>query len=110
MAFPTLATVNATDDISNLFIYVNELTLGRAVPAVLFAFFVVIALSSVFMQIRFKGESNFKFSFASASFATFGLAVLFSLKSGLLNPIYLITTIGLVIVSAIWLFMSSSTD
>lgn len=106
MTYPTLETVNATTDLSNIFIYVNEITNGYAMPSVLGAFFLIIMLGSIFAQLRFKGTVRPDFAFAVAGFASFGLAVLMSLKNGLLNPAYLMISLALAILGALWVYLS----
>lgn len=105
MTYKTLADVNATQDLTELVIYVNDITGGYAMPLVLFGFFVVALLGSVFAQMRFKGTIRPDFSFASAAFVTFGLAVIMSLKNGLLNPVWLFLSIGLAVLGAVWLYL-----
>lgn len=106
MPYPTLADVNATTDLSNLLIYVNDITSGWAAPTILFSFFVIVLLGGAFAQIRFKGGLRIDYAFAVAAFTTFGLAVLMSIKTGLLNPLYLLFTLALSIAGAVWLYFS----
>lgn len=104
--YKTLADINATTDVSNLLLYVNDITNGWAMPSVLFGFFWITFLAGIFMQMRFKGSTRMDFSFAAAGFATFGLAVLMSLKNGLLNPVYLFISLGVAILGAVILYLS----
>lgn len=106
MTYAGLDTVNATTDLSNLLLYVNDLTNGYAMPSVLFAFFFIVFLGGAFYQIRFRGSARFDFAFAVAGFGTFGLAMIMSSKNGLLNPLYLLITIAVAILGAIWLYFS----
>lgn len=107
MTYPGLDTVNATDDVSALFVYVNEVTGGIAIPTVLFAFFIVLFLGGGFAQMRFRGSARWDFAFTVAGFATFGLAVLMSTRTGLLNPTYLIISLGIAILGVIWIYNTS---
>lgn len=107
MTYPGLGTVNATTDVTNLLVYVNDITYGRAMPMVLLSFFLVAFLAGAFAQMRFKGQMRMDFSFAAAGFATFGLAVIMSLKNGLLNPIYLLVSLGVAILGVIFLWLRS---
>ena len=105
--FKTLSDVNATNDLTALLVYVNEITNDKAMPTVLGAFWVVCFLGSIFAQMRITGYSRKDFSFAAASFATFGLAVLMSMRNGLLSPQYLLISLGAAILGAVWMYMSS---
>lgn len=105
-AYPDLSTVNATTDVSNLLLYVNDLTNGLAMPVTLVAFFFLVLLGGAFAQMRFRGSIRIDFAFAAAGFSTFGLAVILSLKTGLLNPLYLFVSLGIAILGAVWLYFS----
>lgn len=107
MTYPTLDSVNATTDVSNLLVYVNTLTNGYAMPTVLFGFFIVTFLGGAFAQMRFRGSARFDAAFAVAGFVTFGFAVLMSLKNGLLNPVYLFISLAVAILGAVWMFFGS---
>ena len=107
MTYQTLADVNATTDVSNLLVYANDLTGGILMPLILLSFFIIICIGSFFMQMRFSGRGRFEMSFAVAGFATFGLGVLMSSKNGLLNPTYLIISLGAAILGVAWLYFSS---
>lgn len=104
--FAGLDSVNATSDLSNLLIYTNEITGNAAMPGVLFAFYIVVMLAGYIMGIK-QGRERFPANFTVAGFATFGLAVIMSLKTGLLNPIYLVISLGLAILGVVWLYLSS---
>lgn len=107
MTYQDISTVNATEDISELLVYVNSITNGLAMPSVLVAFFLITFIGGAFAQLRFRGSVRIDFSFAAASFSTFGFAVLMSLKNGLLNPLYLFVSLFMVILAVIWLYLSS---
>lgn len=107
MTYPTLSTVNATTDVSNLLVYVNTITNGVAMPLVLLSFFIVVFLAGLFAQMRFKGVVRLDFSFAAAGFSTFGIALIMSLKNGLLDPIYMFISLGIAVLGAALLFLPS---
>ena len=107
MTYKTLADVNATTDVTNLFVYANEITNNLFMPLFLVGFFLVALLSSWFAQARFRGYARIDLSFAAASFSTFGLAVLMSTKTGLLSPIYLMISLVIAIISVIIIFNSN---
>lgn len=106
MTFQDLSTVNATSDLSNILIYVNNITGNAAMPALLFAFFLVVLLAGYTAELRY-GRGRFSSSFTVAGFTTFGLAVIMSMKTGLLNPIYLVISLGLAILGVVWVYLSS---
>jgi len=111
MTFLTYADLssatNATTDATELLVYVNNITDGMAMPMVLFAFFIVAFISSGTFSLKTKGFWQWHFSFAAAGFATFGLAVLMSLKNGLLEPTYLLISLGVAILGVVILYMAS---
>lgn len=104
MTYSTLADVNATGDLSEVFLYVNDVTNGAAMPMMLFGFFMIVLLGGAFAQLRFRGTMRLDYSFATAGFTTFGLAVLMSVGNGLLAPTYLVISLGIAILGAIWLY------
>ncbi len=106
MTFPDLSTVNATEDLSELLIYVNLLTGGWAMPLVLLSFFMIILLGGLFTQIG-KGTMRPEVLLAVSGFLTFGLAIIMSIKEGLLNPIYVFMSLGLALLGVAWMFLSS---
>lgn len=75
-------------------------------PLMLFAFYIIALLGGFFAELRF-GRGRFAVSFTVAGFVTFGLAVIMSLKNGLLNPIYLVITLGLSLLGVAWLALTS---
>lgn len=104
MTYSTLASLNGTQDLTDILLYVNDLTYGVAMPGVLFGFMFILFVGGMLLRYRVTGIMSPHTSFAAASFVTFGLAVLMSLRSGLLNPIYLIISLVLAIVGAIWIY------
>lgn len=106
--YPDISTINATDDLSNIIIYANDLTGGVLSPLILLSFFIIIFLGSFFAQFRFSGRGRPEISFAVAGFATFGMAVLMSMKNGLLDWIYLLITLAVAVLGAAWLYFSSN--
>lgn len=105
--YPDLSTVNATTDVSNILVYVNDITYGYAMPMVLLGFFIITMLGGFFAQLRFRGTGRIDFAFTVAGFTTFGLAVIMSSKNGLLNPVYLFISLGVSILGVIWLYLAS---
>lgn len=108
--YPTLATINASNDISELFIYANELTGGLFMPLFLLTFFIVLFLGGCFAQQFFRGSIRLDFAYAAASFSTFGMAVIMSTRNGLLNITWLILSLVAFILGLVWLYMSNSSN
>lgn len=105
--FPDISTVeNATNDPAELFIYANTITNNSFMPLVLFSFFIIVLLGSSFANKRFMGRVRFELSFAVAGFSTVGLAVLMSMKNGLLSPIYVWISIAVAIIGVAWLALT----
>jgi hypothetical protein len=103
--FKTLADVNATTDLSELLVYTNDVTGGWAMPLVLLAFFMIIFLGGLFIQSR-RGIMRPEVLLATAGFLTFGMAMIMSIKEGLLNPIYVFISLGLAILGVLWMYLS----
>ena len=104
--YRTMADVNATTDVSEILVYVNEITNGWAMPSVLFALFMIVFIGGLFTQIRFKGAVRPEVAFVTAGFITVGLAVLMSLKDGLLLPRYLFTSFAIALLGIAWVYLS----
>ena len=107
MRYPTLDTINATTDPTNLLVYANTLTNGKFVPFVLGAFWFIALVGSYLAQMRFTNRPKISTSWTVASFVTFGLTVLFSLKSGLISNIYIVAFIALTVVGFAWASFSN---
>jgi len=105
--YPYINGTEAGNNVMYIFIYANSVTSGFAVPLFVVSFFLTILISSVLMQIRFTSRMRFEVSLLAASFATFGLAVILEQQTGLLNPVYFFITIGLTILSLLWVSLSS---
>lgn len=105
--YADLSTINASNDATQILVYANTLTGGILGPMILTAFFLIIMIGSYFAQIKFQGRARMEFSFTVAGFATFGFALLMSLENGLLNPMYIMISLGISIIGIIWLFFSS---
>lgn len=83
MTFPTLDTVNATNDLTQLFIYGNIITNNHFVSYILIAFFVVGWLGSFYGQVRLTGRGRLDTSFTASAFLTTSLSVLMGTTPGL---------------------------
>ena len=106
--FPDIGTMNASNDVTQILVYVNTVTDGLFAPLVLGAFFLIIMFSSYFAQIRFYGKEIIESSFAVAGFATFGLSLLMNMENGLLNSTYVFISLAIAIVGFLWVVLSTS--
>jgi hypothetical protein len=106
MTYPDISSINMTDDLGNLLVYVNnDLTNGYFSPLVLGAFFLIVFIGGFIMQMRLSGRGRPDYSFATAGFLTTGLAVLMSMKTGLLSSNYLLICIAISILGVVWLIL-----
>lgn len=107
MPYPTLDSVNVTSDITQLLIYVNDITGGLFMNLFLFSFFLISALGSFFIQDRTVGKADISVSFAVASYLTTGLAFILMLRDGLIAVPVVGICIAISALSTLWLFFSS---
>lgn len=97
----------AGNNVMYFFVYANDITNGFAVPLITTSFFLLVFISSIMMQLRFSTRIRPDTSMLAASFATFGWCVILEQQTGLLNPIYFFVSIGLTILSLVWVAMGS---
>lgn len=97
----------AGQDLTYLFIYANSVTNGFFVLFMVLAFFIVVSVGSMVAQQRFSGRIRPEVGILVGSFATLGFEVILAQKNGLLSPFYIIITIIIFILSAIWVYMSN---
>lgn len=107
MSYPDISSVNATNDLTQLFVYANTITNGLFMPVTLLAFFIIVMIGTYFGQIRVSGRARLEVSFAAAAFVTFGMVVIASGVDGLVNMFYIIISLAVAILGALWLMFSS---
>jgi len=105
--YPILNGTAMGSDLSYILVYTNTITGGWAILLMTIAFFMVVLLGSMFMQLRFQGRIKFEVHFAASSFATLGWCAILSTVNGLISPTYFLIFIGLSIMSVLWLLLSS---
>ena len=108
MVWADISTVNATNDLSQFFIYANNVSEGVFMPMLLFAFFVVTMLSSYFFQMKWKATARFDTCFGVAGILTLGMAAILSTINGLISPGYLLITALVAVVGVLWMWFSGS--
>lgn len=108
--FPEMNGTLIGDDLAQIFVYTNSITDGLASPLILLSFFLIVTIGSMLFQWRFSARIKPEASFAAGSFATLGMAVIMSSVNGLLDPIYLIMSAFIMILSIIWLIFSPTDE
>ena len=107
MTYPEINGTLAGSNLGYLLVYANQVTLGFFGLFITFGFFLVVLLGSLFAQFRYSGRIRFETSLLASSFATFGWAVILEQYSGILSPIYFFIIVGILILSIIWVALSS---
>jgi hypothetical protein len=107
MTYQEINSTKMGNDLTYLFVYVNEVTHNLFTPMFVFAFFLVVLISSFVFQLKFNARIRPEVSFVASSFATFGLVLLLSQVNGLISPLIFIITLVVLIASFIWLILSS---
>lgn len=108
MTYPLINGTLAGDDISYFFVYANTVTNGKFGFFMVFGFFLVVLLGSLFAQFRFTARIRPDTSLLASSFATLGWATVLEMKTGILNPVYFFAIIGITILSIIWVALSDN--
>jgi len=106
--YPLINGTEIGTNVMGIWSYANTVTNGFAIPLIVFSFFLIVLISSALAQIRFTSRMRFETSLLAASFATFGLSVILEQTTGLLSPVYFFITIGITILSLLWVAMSSN--
>jgi preprotein translocase subunit SecG len=104
--------INGTQAGSNVlyfFGYANTVTGGLFVLFFLIAFWLIILIGSLLMQMRFSGAEGMRFdkSFLAASFSSLGLALILEQVTGLLSATYFIVLVVLTVLSLLWVAMGT---
>jgi len=101
-----LSMYNASSGLQTIFLYTNYLTGGALSILILFMIFSIVMFGSYFSKERLSGHGDFPASFAVASYATTGIAFLFSLIPGMINITVLVICIALSIIGTMFLLLS----
>lgn len=102
MTYPVINGTLAKQDLTYFFIYADIVTNGLFSLFLVVGFFLVVFLGSLFMQFRYTTKVRPEISLLASSFATLGWVTILEMKTGLLNPIYFISVIGITILAFIW--------
>jgi hypothetical protein len=106
----TLDTVNSSQGISSIFLYVNNVTSGLFFNLFLFAFFLIACFGGYYSKKRSDGYANFAASFAVAGFLTAGITIFLSLIPNLIPTYTLIITIVISGLGVLWMFFGREQD
>ena len=106
--YPDLSSLNntANTDATLLLVYCNTVTGGFFGWGVLFGFWMIIFLGSLFAQQRYSGRTKADISFAIASFLSFGLSVIMTSETGLLNGLAVVIMIALSLIGVAWIYFA----
>jgi hypothetical protein len=107
MTYQTLSSVNATTDVSELLVYVNNLTDGWAMTMMLFFFFLICLIGGHYLQLRIGRDAKISSSFAVAAFLSFGMSVLLSTREGLINWYIVLLMLVISIIGIFWAVSAS---
>ena len=110
MPIRELSDINASQGFAQLFVYVNDITLGLFSKLLLFALFIIITMGSYFVSSRTRGRGDFLSSAAVGGFVTATTGILMLSVDGLVS----LTTVGITVFAEIvlvaWLLISGSSN
>ena len=110
MAYKEYSTVNASEGIQVLFVYVNDVTSGLFSKMFLFALFIVTLLGSYFSSKRLSGQGDIWVSFAVAGYFVVGATLLMSLIPNLIDTFTVVITIVIAIAGTLALYLNKSAE
>lgn len=105
--YPALNSTLVGTNLAELFVYANSVTHDMFALFMVAGFFIVVAIGSMLLQLRFTAQVKPEQSILASSFATLGWATILEQYSGILNPTYFIVLFVIFILSLIWNFMSA---
>lgn len=105
--YPYMNGTAITSDLSQLLIYMNLVTDGYFIPAMVIFFFLVTLITSLIMQQRFTGYMRFETSLLAASFVSTGLCLLLLMK-GLIVWQWTLISVAIFLLSLYWVAESSN--
>lgn len=108
--YPSINGSLMGNDLGYFFVYIDSITGGAASFFMVLSFFCITLIGSMLYSFRFSGRIKPELNFAAASFSTFGFTVILSGIANFLNPIYVLASVGLCILSAIWIFLSNPNE
>ena len=110
MAYQTLDSVNTTQGIHMIFVYVNDITAGLFTRLFLLSFFIILGIGSYLSQRRLSGRGDLPASLAVAGFITSGAAIIMSFVDGLINTFDIVVCFSATFLFVLWLFLSKARE
>ncbi len=104
MVYPAPSTINNSQGLDAMFIYVNEVTNGLFSSMLLFTLFMIIALGTYFSAKRTGGDGDFVASFAVAGYVTTGASFIMLLVPGLMTVPVALLALTVSIIGTVWLW------
>lgn len=104
--YPELNGTKVGADLTETLCYADAVTNGWFSFTIIWAFFAVVLIASLFAQFRYTGRIRFETSLLASSFASIGWAVIITQKDCLSSPVSFYFLIGIFILSVIWSAMS----
>jgi hypothetical protein len=109
-AYNTLESVNTSQGIHMVFVYVNDITGGMFTRLLLLAFFIILGIGAYLTQKRSTGNADLPSSLAIAGFITSGLSILMSFIDGMIHTFDIVVTFSATILFVLWMFMSKKKE
>ena len=106
MAYKTIDSVNTSQGLHTVFVYVNDVTGGLFSRLFLLSFFLILGIGSYLSQRRLTQRGDLPSSLAIAGFITSGAAIIMSFIPGMINTFDIIVIFSATILFVLWLFMS----
>ncbi len=104
--YEELNSTLAGDNLGYFFTYANQVTNGYFALMTLVAFWLVVFLGSITMQMRFGQRLRPETSFLASCFVGLGYATILNQISGIFNAYYFLVLIGMTIIGIIWVARS----
>ena len=110
MVYPELNSVNTSQGLQTLFVYVNDITNGLFSRMFLTSLFVIIMVGSYFSRERMSGKGDWISSFAVAGYITFGAAIIMSFIPGMIDNLSIVICLAIAFIGTLWLLLSKDSS
>lgn len=110
MTYTSFSTVNASEGLQTIFVYVNDVTSGLFSNMLLFTLFLVTFLGSFFASKRQTGSGNLAMSFAVAGYFVFGASLIMLLVPNLVNVGSVVICLVVAIVGTLWFYFGDKSE
>lgn len=105
--YPPINGTLLNSDLGYIFVYANQVTGGLAIPIILLAFFLVVFLGSLFMQMRMTTRMRPEVSYLAASFATLGFTTIMASIVGINLTFWLWVSIVMTFIGVLWVMLTA---